>query len=151
MIDDPMKGRVRAVLREDAKTFTQWLIRLPVRAFFAVLTIGTVLVGMFVAIEIVTGPWQLVEQWADQEQHKDGLDRVFLCRLAAACRKYTDARDQCATAGSLKACVRIKMGDDAYFADHCSGYDIGASAIPLPTQTPSQIACFFLLWPKPYH
>ena len=147
MIDDPMKGRVRAVLREDAKTFTQWLIRLPVRAFFGI----AVLACMFVVIEIVTGPWQLVEQWADQEQRSDGMDRVILCKLAAACRKYSDARDQCATAGSLKACVRIKMGEDAFFADHCSGYDIGASAVPLPAQTPSRMACFFLLWPKPYH
>src|SRR5262245_29485726 len=37
---------------------------------------------------------------------------LFLCEQAAACKKYDAARLECATAGNLKTCLRIKMGDD---------------------------------------
>jgi hypothetical protein len=68
----------------------------------------------------------------------------YLCHAVAACRKYSEARLECATAGNFKTCLRIKMGDDASYSDMCSGYDIGAPAVPLPQETPHWITCFRL-------
>jgi hypothetical protein len=69
---------------------------------------------------------------------------LFLCEQAAACKKYDTARLECATAGNLKTCLRIKMGDDDQtFTNICSGYDPGAPARPLPSNTPNVAECFF--------
>jgi hypothetical protein len=69
---------------------------------------------------------------------------LFLCEQAAACKKYDAARLECATAGNLKTCLRIKMGDDDLtFTNVCSGYDPGAPARPLPPNTPNVVQCFF--------
>jgi hypothetical protein len=69
---------------------------------------------------------------------------LILCEQAAACKKYDAARLECATAGNLKTCLRIKMGDDdAIFTNICSGYDPGAPARPLPLETPNVVQCFF--------
>jgi hypothetical protein len=46
-----------------------------------------------------------------------------LCRIAAACKKYDDARTECAMAGNVTSCVRIKMGDAVRYFDLCSNYD----------------------------
>ncbi len=140
---DPTKGCIRSVLREDAVNLARAIMRLPIRIFWAVLWV----LGVFLAIEIVTGPWQLAEYWAAEAKRKDGLDRSYLCEMAAACRKYSDAREQCATAGNLRTCVHIKMGDDSFFADQCSAYEIGAPAVPTPPETPSRITCFLLQTP----
>jgi hypothetical protein len=67
-----------------------------------------------------------------------------LCFAAAACRKYDTMRLECATAGSFKTCLRIKMGDDADYSDICSGYSQGAPALPRPPETPNRVECFFL-------
>ena len=72
------------------------------------------------------------------EQQKD-----FLCRAAVACKKYSEARLACATAGNFQTCLRIKMGDAASFSGICSGNDEGAPAVPLPLQTPNAVDCFF--------
>ena len=53
---DPMKGRIRFVLREDAVNLARAIMRLPIRIFWAVLF----LLDVFLAVEIVTGPWQVV-------------------------------------------------------------------------------------------
>jgi hypothetical protein len=70
--------------------------------------------------------------------------RRYLCHAAAACRKYSEARLECATAGNFKTCLRIKMDEDASYSDMCSGYDIGAPAVPLPRETPDWKTCLFL-------
>jgi len=78
------------------------------------------------------------EQNAKLEEQKD-----FLCRAAAACKKYSEARSQCAVAGNFKTCLRLKMGDDASYSGMCSGYEDGAAAVPLPPETPNAVDCFF--------
>jgi len=65
----------------------------------------------------------------------DGATKLALCRQAAACKRYSEVREQCATAGSFKTCARIKMGDDAHWNDICSGNVEGGPALPLPPQT----------------
>jgi hypothetical protein len=45
------------------------------------------------------------------------------CRIAAACKKYDDARTECAMAGNVTTCVRIKMGDAVRYFDLCSNSD----------------------------
>jgi hypothetical protein len=66
-----------------------------------------------------------------------------LCRVAAACKKYDQARLDCATAGNFKTCLRIKMGHDEDFISACSGYVEGAPAVPLSVETPNSVNCFF--------
>jgi hypothetical protein len=46
-----------------------------------------------------------------------------LCRIAAACKKYDDARTECAMAGNVTTCVRIKMGDAEGYFGLCSNND----------------------------
>jgi hypothetical protein len=55
---------------------------------------------------------------ADEEKRE-------LCRIAAACKKYDDARTECAMAGKVTSCVRIKMGDAEGYFGLCSNYDRG--------------------------
>jgi hypothetical protein len=50
-----------------------------------------------------------VQQRAESERHR----RQNLCQQQALCRKFGEARQACATAGSYKTCTDIKMGDDA--------------------------------------
>src|SRR5262249_61990704 len=79
-------------------------------------------------------------------QQKEELN-LALCRQAAACKKYSEARLECATAGNFKTCLRIKMGEDAAYIGMCSGYEDGAPAVPLPPETPNAVDCFFrTLW-----
>jgi hypothetical protein len=79
-----------------------------------------------------------------KQRHDEIESRRLLCRAAAACKKYSEARFECATAGNLKTCLRIKMGDDAPYSGICSGYDEAAPAVPLPPETPDAVTCFFL-------
>jgi hypothetical protein len=79
----------------------------------------------------------------EREQQKLETEK-YLCRKAAGCRTYDKVRLECATAGNFKTCLRIKMGDDAQYAELCSGYDVGSSALPLDPQTPDMVRCFFL-------
>jgi hypothetical protein len=74
---------------------------------------------------------------------KDDRQKLALCRQAAACKKYSKVREECAAAGSFKTCLRIRMGDDALWSDTCSGYVEVGPALPLPRQTPNSVDCFF--------
>jgi len=74
-------------------------------------------------------------QQADQYQK-------YLCVAAAACKKYDTVRLECATAGSFRTCLRIKMGDDSSYIDACGNGD-GAPASPSPPDTPNNFECFF--------
>jgi hypothetical protein len=71
-----------------------------------------------------------------------------LCLRASACKRYDTVRLECATAGSFKTCMRIKMGDDADYSDVCSGYAQGAPALPNPPETPNIVECFFITMSK---
>ena len=91
------------------------------------------------------------EQQAAMQQRDEGLKRereqrnankLFLCQLAAACKKYSSVRLECATAGNFKTCLRIKMGDDAVYSGTCSGYREGEPAIALSPETPNAAECF---------
>jgi hypothetical protein len=71
-----------------------------------------------------------------------------LCHQAAACKKYSEVREECATAGNFKTCARIKMGEYANWSDICSGHIEGGPALPLPPQTPNAVECYLrtLFW-----
>jgi hypothetical protein len=79
---------------------------------------------------------------ADRQQLDQG--RRELCRAAAVCKKYDTVRLECATAGSFKTCLRVKMGDDAVFANSCNGYNEGGPALPPLVGTPNIVECFFI-------
>jgi hypothetical protein len=89
--------------------------------------------------------WMLAGTWLSRTAKPSipAGQKSFLCRAAAACKKYSEVRLECATAGNFKTCLRIKMGDDASFSEMCSGYDEGAPAVPLPPETPNAVNCFF--------
>jgi hypothetical protein len=80
-----------------------------------------------------------------KERDRQKLDTERnLCRRAAACKKYDQVRLECATAGSFKTCMRIKMGDEAQYGDLCSGYNEDGPALQLDPNTPDVVRCFFL-------
>ena len=109
-------------------------------------------IGAFVWNEM-TAPPETPEQEAarinrqagiDQAKRQKDSERRQLCLVAKACDKYSEARLACATAGNFKTCVRIKMGEDSFYSEMCSGYDVGAPAVPRPPQTPDAVECFHL-------
>ncbi len=55
---------------------------------------------------------QIRQAEKQREQRKQ-----FLCLEAKACKKYSEARLECATAGNFKTCLRIKMGEDASYSE----------------------------------
>jgi hypothetical protein len=68
----------------------------------------------------------------------------------AACKKYDQARLQCATAGNFKTCLQIKMDNDISYVDLCGGSDEGRPAEPLDPRHPTLFAVSSLtndLWP----
>jgi hypothetical protein len=79
-----------------------------------------------------------------KKRELDYQNQLYLCRVSSACKKYDEARLECATAGSFSTCLRIKMGDVANFSEICSGSNDGAPALPLPRETPSTVGCFFI-------
>jgi hypothetical protein len=98
------------------------------------------LVAWLAAFVIVFAMGGAVVEWG---KHLKDATKLALCHQAAACKKYSNVREECATAGSFKTCLRIKMGDDAHWSDTCSGYVEGGPALPLSPQTPNSIDCFF--------
>lgn len=66
---------------------------------------------------------------------------MYLCHLKSVCSKYADVRQECATAGSYKTCVSIKMGDDHDLVDECT--DAGNVSYP-PDRLPSFARCLSL-------
>ena len=85
----------------------------------------------------------LREQQDQEAKQKLEIER-YLCRKAAACKRYDQVRLECATAGNFKTCLRIKMGENVSYIDVCSGYEEGAPALPLDPKTPDAVCCFFL-------
>jgi hypothetical protein len=72
-----------------------------------------------------------------------------LCQKAKACEQYNKVRLECAAAGNLKACIRIKMVDNQSYVGLCSGYneDMPPASADLFARAPNTIKCFLLnLW-----
>ena len=80
---------------------------------------------------------------ADEHKQRIVLDR-YLCRKMAACSKYDRVRVDCATAGSIDTCLRIKMGDDFRDVETCGVDYEGGPAVLLDPRTPNALRCFFL-------
>ncbi len=98
-----------------------------------------VLLGAIPLAVVALGAWSV---WTSPRTLTEKA-KLSLCHAAAACKKYSEPRLECATAGNFKTCLRIKMGNDASYSGMCSGYDEGAPAVPLPPETPNAVACFF--------
>jgi hypothetical protein len=80
----------------------------------------------------------IASERAKEYQQSIEFDR-YLCRKMAACSKYDRVRMDCANAGNIETCLRIKMGDDARFVDMCGGENA-----PLDPRTPNALRCFSL-------
>lgn len=76
--------------------------------------------------------------------------KLSLCYEAAACKKYSQVREECSTAENFDTCLRIKMGDDAMYGDLCTGGDVGGPALGTLPQTPNRVDCFFRLLANRY-
>jgi hypothetical protein len=96
-----------------------------------------------IALSVVIGPFV---SWVSGLKNEPRLSE--LCHQAAACKKYLDVRQECATAGDFRTCMRIKMGNYASWSETCSGDVEGGPAVPLPPQTPNAVECYFrtLFW-----
>ena len=79
----------------------------------------------------------------DESKQRIVLDR-YLCRKMAACSKYDRVRVDCATAGNIDTCLRIKMGDDFRDVETCGVDYEGGFAALLDPRTPNALRCFFL-------
>ena len=77
----------------------------------------------------------------DESKQRIVLER-HLCRKMAACSKYDRVRVDCASAGNIDTCLRIKMGDD--FRERCGVDYEGGPAALLDPRTPNALRCFFL-------
>ena len=77
----------------------------------------------------------------DESKQRIVLDR-YLCRKMAACGKYDRVRVDCATAGSIDTCLRIKMGDDFRDVETCGVDYEGGPAVLLDPRTPMPFAAF---------
>jgi hypothetical protein len=125
------------------------------RAFFSLLWL-VVLCGVWAAVmapppkpltaeeQQRSAAAERVRQSAQKDRQQTEQAKLDLCRAAAICKKYDTVRLECATAGSIKTCLRVKMGDDSVFANSCNGYNEGGPALPPPVGTPGVIECFFL-------
>ena len=91
----------------------------------------------------ISQPVETKAQSSAEQQLSTEKER-WLCKKAAVCTKYGDARFQCATAANFKSCVQIKMGSDADYIGVCSDFVEGAPAIPTSSDTPNSVRCFFL-------
>ena len=80
---------------------------------------------------------------ADEHKQRIVLDR-YLCRKMAACSKYDRVWVECATAGNIETCLRIKMGDDFRDVETCGVDYEGGPAALLDPRTPNALRCFFL-------
>ena len=79
----------------------------------------------------------------DESKQRIVLDR-YLCRKMAACSKYDRVWVDCATAGNIDTCLRIKMGDDFRDVETCRVDYKGGPAALLDPRTPNAFRCFFL-------
>jgi hypothetical protein len=89
-------------------------------------------------------------EWAAKNralEERNKLQRQ-LCQMASACERYNQARLDCATAGDLKSCILIKMGDYSSYADSCSSGEIGTTGLPPSPDTPNAWVCFWLKHPR---
>ena len=121
-------------------------------ALYVALTVLLSFSGLLIYAQL-TSPMPTKEQLQRQQEQRaqriqrekeQQAEKRKLCQLASACQKYGDVRLACATADSLKACIHIKMGDEARYIDTCSaGIEGGLPAPPLPN-SPNKVECFFL-------
>jgi len=79
----------------------------------------------------------------DESKQRIVLDR-YLCRKMAACSKYDRVWVECATAGNIETCLRIKMGDDFRDVETCGVDYEGAPTALLNPRTPNALRCVFL-------
>lgn len=63
----------------------------------------------------------------------------LLCKVKSICEQYGQVRQECATAGNFKNCIRVKMGDEK-FAETGSCTDDGHMDAP---SEPGAVDCFF--------
>ena len=104
--------------------------------------VGAALIGgaVWASVEEPTTPEE-TKLHADEHKQRIVLDR-YLCRKMAACSKYDRVRVDCATAGSIDTCLRIKMGDDFRDVETCGVDYEGGPAVLLDPRTPMPFAAF---------
>jgi hypothetical protein len=157
-----VRGKMTAALKQllrDVASVAHDVAAASVRAALAALrkawAVGILLLFVLLIwrIVVVTPPRPSPTELAVQREGDSSAEKQrrqmwqikrFLCLEAKVCKKYNEARLECATAGNFKTCLRIKMDEDASYAEVCSGYDLGAPAVPLPPETPNAVECFLL-------
>jgi hypothetical protein len=65
------------------------------------------------------------------------------CQTINVCKKYGTVRQECATAGSFKNCINVKMGDSASYSGLEMDCNNDGTIRWQPTDAPSMFECFF--------
>ncbi len=112
------------------------------------------LLGAGIAYFLITAGvhlWLLVSTFPSSEQisAQSRVAREFripltqyitnTCKLKAVCRRYEKVRAECATAGSIKGCIHIKMEGDDYSA--CEGGSLFEETPGQPSILPTHEQC----------
>jgi hypothetical protein len=131
-------------ITQAARVLREWILAaLGLLGFLTTAAFGLLLVA-----GLAIGVWKGFTDYSTavttpaQTARRESDPKLLLCREAAACKKYSEARLECATAGNFINCLRIKMGEDAIYSGVCGGFDEGAPAVPLPPETPNAFQCF---------
>jgi hypothetical protein len=114
----------------------------------ALIPVIQIAVGLFFFIGFALGFWRgltdsTVLMSPEDAARWESDPKLLLCRAATACQKYEKMRFECAAAGNIRTCLRIKMGEEASYIAACSGYVEGGPAVSLPRETPTAFGCFF--------
>jgi hypothetical protein len=117
----------------------------PIRVFIgnAVAFAPVLLLVSFFVWEFIKQPTpenaRIVDPAATQQQASERQRTQSLCHQQALCRKFGEARQECATAGNYKNCLSIKMGDDAMDLYPCMN---DGTAWGAPKDIPNRLTCF---------
>lgn len=85
-------------------------------------------------------PEQLAKrQQSEQVATLQRQRREKLCHAAAVCPRYAKTRQECATAGSFRTCIDVRMGKDAAIIGMCT--DEGELRSE-PEDMPDALSCF---------
>ena len=85
--------------------------------------------GYFVFLALILAAAALMDSYfptrplseAERNKYdKEQEQRDYLCHLKSVCPKYGKIRQECATAGSYRTCISIKMGSDSSLTSGCT-------------------------------
>lgn len=84
---------------------------------------------------------EILEKYSSLAEQEKQREKKYICRRIDVCRKYGEARQECAIAGDFNNCVSVKLGDDVYLSGACT---VDGKFPTLPNDSPNRVQCFFI-------